>query len=88
MFRIFMAANFLGRPSYLSFANGITDNVSNATINITHEIYSGWSGISKKAEMSFINNNRSTVNRAVVIIIEEEQVLYTLGSGCNAENLK
>ena len=75
IFKTLIAANFLGRPSNLSFAKGITDKVSSATIIITHLINSGLSGISRKPAMDWVKNNSITEKKAVVINKEEEQVL-------------
>ncbi len=88
MFNIFMAANFLGLPSCRSFAKGITLKVSNATIKITQKIYSGFSGISRKLAKLFTDKSNRPVKRKLVIIMEDEQVLYILLSGCKAEKRK
>ena len=88
MFKIFIAANFLGLPVYRSLAKGITLRVSNATISITHKIYSGWSDSSRKTAILSVSSHSSPVSKTVEIIMDEEQVLYTFGSGCCAEKRK
>ena len=75
MLRIFIAANFLGRPSYRSFAKGITHKVSSATMRITQVIYSGCLGSSRKVAISPVVNKSSAVNKIVVISIDVEEVL-------------
>ena len=84
MFKIFKEEKYLGLPVYRSLAKGITLSVSNATINITHKIYSGWSDSSRKTAILSVSSHNNPVSKTV----DKIQVLYTLGSACCDENRK